>query len=298
MNFKEWANKWLICYKKGTVKISTYSETYERTVKLYLIPYFGDYKLSDITPISLREFFALQADEYHLTTIQKMKICLNGIFETAIENDICFKNPMKNVKVNSNLTSKEKRTYTAREVENILILSDMHRYGIYIRLLLELGLRCSELCGLKWSDLDFDKKTISINRACTELNGKRIIDKPKNKASKRTLPISSELCEKLIKHCQNNSDDFILMSTRRKTGLPLSPCKFTTNRYKKFFIDMGIEKILTPHECRHTCGTLLYENTHDIYAVSKFLGHTSIQITAKLYVHENPEMLRKALKIS
>lgn len=52
---------------------------------------------------------------------------------------------------------------------------------------------------------------------------------------------------------------------------------------------------LSPHELRHTCGTLLYARTKNIYAVSKFLGHANINITAKIYVHNDVDTLRESL---
>ena len=70
--------------------------------------------------------------------------------------------------------------------------------------------------------------------------------------------------------------------------------------YNKFFENLynqlGIPRY-SPHCLRHTCGTLLYEKTKDIYAVSKFMGHSNITTTAKIYVHDSAEMLRKSLNI-
>ena len=51
----------------------------------------------------------------------------------------------------------------------------------------------------------------------------------------------------------------------------------------------------TPHEYRHTCGTLLYRRTKNIYAVAKFLGHSDVVITTKIYVHNDVEALRADL---
>ena len=224
-------------------------------------------------------------------------MCLNAIFETAIDNEFCDKNPIRNVKVNSNLESAQRQTYAADEVERILEFADTHRYGLYIRILLELGLRCSELCGLKWSDFNLAKKTVSIKRACTEEKRRAILDKTKNKSSERTLPISTELCERLKMQLPKTQDEFLMKSRKSKNGMPISPRKFSEGRYKTFFADMGFEKTLIPHECRHTVGTLMYERSHDIYAVSKFLGHANIQITAELYVHEDVEVMRDSLGI-
>ena len=228
-----------------------------------------------------------------------MKMCLNGIFDSAIENDLCIKNPARNIKATSNLVSDEKQTYTQAETDEITRLCSGHRHGIYVWILLELGLRCGELCGLRWSDFDFDEMTVSIQRAVKVENKKVVIGKVKNKTSNRVLPMSTELCELLKKRCAKIKcgSEFLLKSRLSADGLPISPDRFTSWKYKSFFEDMNIERQLNPHECRHTCGTLLYERTHDIFAVSKFLGHANIKITSKLYVHESPGMLRTALKI-
>ena len=151
-----------------------------------------------------------------------------------------------------------------------------------------MGLRISELCGLKWEDIDFKRGTMSIERGCTDLNGSAVIGEPKNKKSKRIIPIPCELLKVLKKERKTG---YIVVSPTNKN---ISPRTFTSKRYNVFFKDTGIRK-LTPHEMRHTCGTLLYEKCHDIYAVQSFLGHTNAIITSEIYVHANPEDLAKQL---
>jgi integrase len=296
ISFKDWAILWLKKYKLNTVKENTYLESYKRTVEKYLIPHFGKFKLTQIKPIDVKSFFQAQNDKYYETTLKKMKLCLNGIFETAIENDLCYKNPCKNIAISSSRESKPKRTYTQAEADEILKLALNHKYGLYIRILLELGLRCSELCGLMWSDFDLINKTVHIKRACTEINGKAVIDKTKNKSSNRILPLSSELIEHVISNLPEDKEQFLIVSRRGMIN-PITPSKFSGGRYKTFFDDTSIKKRLSPHELRHTCGTLLYARTKDIYAVSKYLGHANVVITSNLYVHEDPEILRDALNI-
>ena len=60
-----------------------------------------------------------------------------------------------------------------------------------------MGLRCSELCGLMWEDIDTEKAIMHIRRACVDNNGVPMIDKPKNKTSLRSIPIPSDLNERL-----------------------------------------------------------------------------------------------------
>ena len=141
------------------------------------------------------------------------------------------------------------------------------------------------LLGLQWGDLDFEKKLLHIQRAVTQTKGGILIDKPKTKTSIRAIPISDfvvAILEKIErtgfyviagKHPDHFSD--FMKRMQKETGLP----------------------ILTPHELRHTFGTLLRENDVDIYTIQKVLGHSDITVTSNIYVHNDIEVLRKRLKV-
>lgn len=294
ISFEQWANDWLLKYKKGSVKESTYTESYERTVKSYLAPNFGKRSITDIIPADIHQFMTEQSKIYSESTLKKMRICLKAIFDTAIENNLCYKNPANKITISSKIESGRKKTYDQPTANRILSFADTHKYGLYIKILLEQGIRCSELVGLQWGDFDCIRKTISIKRATTAVNHKPYTAAPKSKSSIRTLPIGTKL-SKLIQSEKQSPFSYVVERA------PITPSNFTKHIYNKFFNDLreahpDIER-LTPHELRHTCGTLLYNKTHDIFAVSKFLGHSNVGITAKLYVHEDVEVLRDSLKI-
>lgn len=316
--FKEWATTWLEKYKEGKVKESTYDETYKRTVDSYLTPYFGEKKINLIREADIQTFVKKYNIKYSESVMHKMRLCLNGIFESAIDNQLCRANPAKKVAFDSMVDKSPKHTYSQDEVDSIYKYCWQHPTGIYIRILLELGLRCSELCGLTWGDFDFKNRTVHIQKATTRVKNKATVCKTKSEKSNRVLPLSTKLIT-MLEPLKENDDDFLLSSTNKITkGKPLSPLDFSSKRYKTFFknykkylyedyqkrlqTDKNAKlveiKELTPHELRHTCGTLLYARTKDIYAVSKYLGHSSVEITARLYVHESPELLRANLGIN
>lgn len=297
--FEKWANTWLETYKKGKVKESTYSESYLRTVNRYLIPRFGDCELSKIKPIDVQAYLNQMAQEVSNSTLVKIRLCLNNIFEVAVDNNMIAKNPAKNAKAKSVLTPAKKRTYSQEQYDNIIAFARTHPSGHLIRLLLEVGLRCSEMCGLQFGDIDYDTHTLNLRRSCTTVNYRPFVSETlKNASSKRSLPISSDLCEQLwrVAH-EHEVTDFI----ESGCNSPHTPIYFSSNKYKSFFKDLGRVYAdypeLSPHELRHTCGTLLYARSHDIYAVSKYLGHASIDITVKTYVHDSADLLRDHLGI-
>lgn len=300
ITFGEWAIIWLEKYKKGFVRENTYLKTYKNTTENYLIPYFGNASLKSISPVDIQNFFN-QYGSYSESAINKMRICLKSIFETAIDNDLCIKSPFHKIyypeKSKNKIEDIDKRYYTAEQVDIIMEFCDSHRYGIYTRILLELGLRCSELLGLQWGDINFDNRTVFIKRSAVDVNNIPTVTFPKSKNSIRKLPVSTELLSRLEK-IKGKPDQFIVTN---KKGMLFTPTSYTKNRHNVFFTDLinqhpEIHR-LSPHGLRHTCGTLLYNRTKDIYAVSKFLGHASVDITAKLYVHNDVEVLRQHLNI-
>lgn len=287
VTFEAWANKWLWDYKEPFIRETSFEYTYRAIVKNHLIPYFGSFKLKDITADMVQTFFCSKR-AFSKSAVSKMRLCLTQMYNCAIANRIISYNPCASVKALSNKTKKDSDVYTSEEAERIISLTYIHRFGLYVYILLKMGLRVSELCGLKWEDIDFNKKTMTISRACTDLNGKAVIVPPKSEKSLRTIPIPESLFQELQ---AERKKGFIIAT---KEGKPISPRTFTRRRYNMFFEELGIRK-LSPKQMRHTCGTLLYEKCHDIYAVKSFLGHSDIGVTSNTYVHPNPQDLAKQL---
>lgn len=124
MTFETWARKWLITYKKGTVKQHTYLYTYESNVEKCLIPYFQRVHLIDIRQIDVQQYFnTVKAPDGSLlakSTLDKQKLILKGIFDAAIDNDLCYKNPVKNIKYQHVARTAERITYTKEQAELVM----------------------------------------------------------------------------------------------------------------------------------------------------------------------------------
>lgn len=285
--FPKWVDEWLYTYKEPDVKPTTFLTTYERPCRNYIIPYFKDVYLQDITPLMIKSFINSISDRSQ-SLLDKIVICLRGIFDTAMDNDLTSKNPCRNVDAKSRATKNEKRVYDKASVD--FLCSSDHKYGLLVHILLRMGLRCSELCGLKWEDVDFDKGTLTVERALTTEGGRVYIGDPKSFNSRRTLPITEDL---LIRMRSERGEGFIAMLN----GHHITPDHFAERQLEAFYNYMKVDKDLrlSTHELRHTCGTLLYEDTRDIYHVSRFLGHSDISITSKTYVHS--EMTQRKVNI-
>ena len=288
--FSAWVEQWLEVYKSPDVKPTTFLSTYYRPCKNYIIPYFQEAILQNITPIDLKGFLNTVT---HLSQsyIDKIVICLRGIFDAAEDNNLISKNPARHLSASSDKSTTPKRVYDKDSVEYLCSIS--HKYSLYITILLTMGLRCSELCGLRWSDLDLDKKEMTISQALTREAGITYIDETKSLSSNRVLPIPDMLVALLLEEKNKATNEYVATAT----GRHITPDHFSEHQLKVFYnsIDVPFDQRLTAHELRHTCGTLLYEETKDIYYVSKFLGHSDIGITTKTYVHS--QMHQKKVRI-
>lgn len=300
VSFSSWANKWLKTYKLGKVKETTYNFTYKRNLEKYIIPYFGNADLKCIKQIDIQGYFNNVVNKENneplsLSVLDKHKMILHSIFDAAIDNDLCFKNPVKNITFPNTSGAIEKDVYTSEQYERFKNACYKHEYYDMI-ILGEVGLRRSELLGLQWEDIDFEERTVFIRRAVTQVKGKIIVDLPKSKKSIRILPISDEVVE-IFKKIDNSG--LFVMRNKKNANNPLSPHTYGdkfARRMRALSEEVGIPE-LTPHELRHTYGTLLRESGVDIYTIQRLLGHSDISITSKIYVHNDIEVLRERLKI-
>lgn len=295
ITLREWMEEWLEVYKRPDVKGNTFITSYLNPCKRYIFPHFENYGVAEITQMQVKAFLNFHT---HLSqsTLDKILGCLRDAFECAIDNDLIEKNPCRGLRVKSCAEKVQKRTYDRQSAEALCQIE--HKYGVFVHILIALGLRCSELCGLRWQDVDFEGGYIHIKQALTEEGGIITISDPKSATSKRTLPVPPDLMERLKELKSRPKTKAVEKEyVAAERGRHFSPDSFGTRQLSAFYDAVGIpaDLRLSPHELRHTCGTLLYQKTKDIYHVSRFLGHADVSVTSKIYVHS--ELQQKAVNL-
>lgn len=161
------------------------------------------------------------------------------------------------------------------------------------------GLRRSEVIGLRWSAIDFERKTICINHTVvqTTLNGRaRIIQKDGTKtvSSYRILPLVSPFEKLLIKiketQTQNQQSfggaycrEYLEYVCVDPTGHLLKP-NFVTQHFSLLLERNGLKKIRF-HDLRHSCASLLYASGVGLKEIQEWLGHSDIGTTTNIYTH-------------
>lgn len=289
-NFSEWADKWLATYKKPFVSRNTYTG-YEGVVRLYLKPYFGSADLQDIRPADIN-LFAASVKDLSESHVKKIQMCLADIFETAIENDLCFKNPCRRARFTSAGQIHEKKVLTAAQIETVRKRAAAEMPAVAA--LLDTGLRRGELLGLMWSDLHLvhGEGTIQVQRSVASEAGSLVLNPPK-KGSYRQNPLSDRAIDLFLSIPRSS-----LYVFPNAVGKLQDPDDFTS-RVKRFMKQMHESDpdipIMSPHEMRHTYGTNLRRSGVDIYTIQKVMGHKNINVTSGTYVHNELASLRTAL---
>ena len=150
-----------------------------------------------------------------------------------------------------------------------------------------LGLRKGEANALTWNDIDFNNKTISINKnVVTKIAGKPfIISTPKTKSSNRILPIPNTLFSDL-KELYDYYAKFIDFTSNWFVFGGFKPLSDTTITVKKNKIckEANLKQIRI-HDFRHSCASLLINNGANITVVAQYLGHSDIEMTLNTYSH-------------
>ncbi|MDD6034582.1 MAG: tyrosine-type recombinase/integrase [Lachnospiraceae bacterium] len=297
------ANLWLLD-RKMNVKESTYTR-YHRIVSKYLAPQLGECHVtkldsktvSDLTVFLLEKGGTL-GEGLSPKTVTDILCVLKAILRYGYENGVScqvigkIRYPQRKKRVVKTLED-EKRI----KMEQCLLSSE-DTVSLGILLSLFTGIRIGELCGLRWSDIDFANSTLNICRTVeriADLNPhtpnrtKVIIGEPKTESSVRTIPLPAFLAKHLEKH-RCSGDCYILTGTTH----PTEPHQYYV-RYRKYLIKNAIGSY-SFHTLRHTFATRCVEMGFDTKSLSEILGHSGITTTLSVYVHPSMQQKRAQME--
>lgn len=287
MSVSAWFEYW-IDIKKRTVRPNTvrnYTERFHRNIE----PIIGKMLLIDVKTVHCQLIMNQMADEgYRTSTIYQTRIALYNMLEFAYQNDILMKNPCNSmVKSNIGKESSKKEALTLAQHKKFVKGIEGTAYEYQYLFLLQTGLRTGEMVGLKWSDIDFENRTMNISRTMEYRYSTKEWREgpPKSKSGYRVIPLQwSEqvfLCRKGTP-VKNSTYDSKLFDLCDKIGIP----RFSM------------------HVLRHTFATRCIEAGMKPKTLQTILGHSNIGITMNLYVHTTEEeklkeidMISSALKV-
>ena len=289
--------------------------TYQRDLQdiRRILPTLGNYKLTDLRKEVIRDFYEEMRHTPRLDgrgnlsekSVEGLHNTLCGILSAAVDEGYLTHNPAwrcykpKGQKKERPVADEEtvKKLITAFEGQSM-------KYETYFKLVLATGLRRGEACGLKWSDINWRKRTIHVQRGVVKLSHQESITKdPKTTSGDRMVYLSKEMCQLLKawrKECEwdrqqtanetVNEDDYLF---RQPNGKPMNPCTFTY-RFKLILKANNLPLNLNVHSLRHTNASLLIAQGVDVRTVASLLGHAQASTTLDIYAHAFDKNKRKA----
>ena len=191
------------------------------------------------------------------------------------------------------------KVYRKDEISEIFgwLEANPHFWTLGVYIAVYTGARIGEVCGLKWSDVDFHGKTIHVERTVERVfnfegQGTSVeISTAKTRSSNRLLPLSKNLERILKKWFPVSRPEFYITSNSTRPIEPrlmrdrfVDACQNAGVRYKGF------------HSLRHTFATMMLESGVDIKTISDILGHSGVEITMNIYSHPSDTSKRKAVE--
>ena len=278
-------------YQSDKVKVTTLSNYCN------MMPYIKPLYNIKLESFNIRhyEMWRESINKQNISTIYK-----NGIYKylKALLNfgnkwyDINFYkvyNKMSNF-TNPNERKKEMLFFTPEEFNKFLSVESELRFRVAFQILFYCGLRNGELRGLTWNDINFNKRTLTVNKNIVKApdvknNKPYSITSPKTSSCYRTIPIPNFLLNDLERLYDDSSNFYHFKDNWFVIG-DIDPMPKTTLRDRKSNNTFNAEvKDIRIHDFRHSCASLLIDNGANITLVAKYLGHSKIDDTLNTYSH-------------
>ena len=299
---------WLEDYVSKNCKAST-KQTYSQVIRLQITPYFKDMRLKNLTPKKCQDFlYHLQEKGLAKSYITMARVVLHSAMDYAVFPMQYIKaNPTDFVKINIKDTTppkkEEEKSLTKEQFKQLM--SKVTPLTKYVEIPLYLGwhtgLRCGEACALTWDDIDFDNRTMTINKTMVCVNNQFYITPPKTKYSNRTILLGDTILE-ILKNWKEEQEMIakcvgINAPNKVCTGRDLSAM---TTRYLQSrcnILNKQLDFDFHFHKLRHTHATQLIQNGAPIKDVQLRLGHGSIKSTLEIYTHYDKSASERSVDI-
>lgn len=267
------AEEWNKEYQEKISSINYNKST--RGIYNTILSYFHDDYIQDITALDINKYIKLLVRKnYSHKTISTHKSILNMIFSFAILNEKLDNNPVQHITLPSNLPKKVRTLPTDEELKRI---NENHQgFALFPFFLLNTGLRKSEALALSYSDIDFEKKIITVNKRLIHNNNNPVIEnRTKTENSTRTVILLDRVADVMPKNKKgiifcNNNDGYL---TKKQYDI----------QWRKWQKENDTK--ITAHQLRHGFATMLYEAGIDLKDAQNLMGHSDIKTTQSIYTH-------------
>ena len=296
--FADFLEQWLEVIR-DSIAVPTYA-SYSNLSNGVIIPYFRKYgtTLEDLAAKDIQQFYLEQRKRVSGCTVIHYHAIIHKALKYAVKLDLITTNPADRVE----RPKKERYVasfYDADEVNALFQAARGTNLEIPILLGAFYGLRRSEVIGLKWDAIDFERNTITVQHTVTSCNvdGKNMLvaaDRTKTKSSMRTLPLVPFMKERLLQQKKVQAEnrklcgrsyvkDYLGYVCVNEIGAILKPNYISTS-FPKLLENNGLRHIRF-HDLRHSCASLMLANGVPMKQIQEWLGHSDFSTTANIYAH-------------
>jgi integrase len=309
--FGEYAQKHVEGYAKTACKYTTY-RGYLGVLNTHLLPVWENRRLDQITRADVKTLLlSKMRDGKAAGTVANMRTLISGVFTHACDEGVVTVNPA--LRLGRLLPKQDLRRHIkplTREQTSVFLATVREHAPKHYPLFLcafRTGMRMGEVLGLAWGDVDFDAKTITIQRGCTACH----FSTPKSHKL-RVIDMSEQLSRVLLKHRKRilrkhrghlPTCEVPDMRGGKKTIQLMFPGRFggpiDGDNFRKQVFEPLVDKSKLPrfrfHDIRHTFASLLLAQGESVTYVKEQMGHSSIQTTVDVYGHLVPGSNRIAV---
>jgi integrase len=283
---------------------------YQRTLRLHVLPVFAQRQIGSITSAEV-EAWLHGLGPVMPATVRHTFFPLQAVMRYAARHRIIRANPCGDVelpsripegrdKVDGHFLSRLEVDYLAGELQ---VFDPI--YGLLVRFAAGTGLRASEIAGLRIRDLRLAQRTVQVQRTVKKSRGRGVwvVEEPKTARSRRTVPLLDDdlvaaLAGHLDQHPRRHDLDAPLWPGRdhvgQNYGSAEAPRYWDRESFYRNWFRPAVARVGLPaephtgvrfHDLRHTCGSQWLEDGHSMFDVSRWLGHSSIAFTDRVYAH-------------
>ena len=281
----DWLEVWLrdfICPNREKTTV----HGYENIIRLHLVPALGEVKLPELQPAQLQRYYAelLEKGLSH-NTVRKHHVLLHTALEAAVRQGLLRENVTRYVTPPAKVLPSH-RYYDPAQLRELFCRCAGTEIEPAVKLAGYLGLRRSEICGLRWENVDLEAGLLSIREVRTEVGGSVVLKSPKTRTSARRLGITGlQDLQQVLRRAweRRRSDDPKEWVVLRQDGTPPKPDQLTRDLLT-VVRRQGLPKI-SLHGLRHSFASVANSQGVPMFDISRTLGHSSMTVTSNIYTH-------------
>ncbi len=284
---ESWLSGKVLARRPSTVR------NYRRYMNLYILPALGRMRLQAILPAHIRQLYLrMQMEGRGARTIQLVHVTLHCAFAQAVKEGLIGHNPLEAVE-RPKVETKRYSIFTEEQVRAFIAAAKGHPYEALFFLALTTGMRKGEILGLMWTDVDWEKSTLRVNRQLQPVSyeGGALVP-TKTKSGRRRIMVGKGALALLKAHRERQETQKAVAGNRwQEHGMIFTTSIGTyidqtkvSRAFKHILREAGLPD-LRFHDLRHTSISILLDNGTPVFTVQSRAGHSKASVTTDIYGH-------------